>query len=74
MRAMVTGATAPLGKAIVDRLLADPDVTLVLAVGRERDTPTLDPRVLYRGTDLTRTREIHDLVAGLAREHRIEAS
>lgn len=35
MRVLVTGATAPLGEAIVARLLATPDVGLVLAVGRD---------------------------------------
>ena len=73
MRVMVTGATAPLGAALVRALLAGGRVELVLAVGRERD-PALpsDPRLLYRGVDLTRRRALHDLVWGEARTRGVE--
>ncbi len=72
MRLMVTGATAPFGTALVERLLTEPDVELVLAVGRESQTRWHDPRVAYRETDLTRPRDVHDLVCGAAREHAID--
>lgn len=68
MRVMVTGATTPLGAAIIELLLAAADVDHVLAIGREPEGPSRDERVLYRRVDLTRTREVHDLVWGLARE------
>jgi UDP-glucose 4-epimerase len=66
MRIMVTGATAPLGAAIVDRLLAEPEaeVGLVVAVGREPEARWRDPRVRYYQTDLTRTRAVRDLIQG----------
>lgn len=68
LRVMVTGATAPLGRALIDALLADPAAELVLAIGREPD-PALpaDPRLAYRAVDLTRPRALHDLVWGEAR-------
>lgn len=63
MKVMVTGATAPLGAALVEALLAAPDVELVLAVGREpRATLPSHPRCCYRGVDLARPRVMHDLV------------
>jgi len=71
MNVMVTGSTAPFGRAIVTSLLEESDVGLVLAVGREGNSPWRDPRVVYRSTDLTRTREVHDLVHGAARDNNI---
>ncbi|HEX2691034.1 MAG TPA: NAD-dependent epimerase/dehydratase family protein [Kofleriaceae bacterium] len=74
MRVMVTGATAPLGAALVEALLATAGVEFVLAVGREHDTALPpDPRLLYRTVDLTRPRALHDLVWGDARERGVEA-
>ena len=72
MKLLVTGATAPLGMAIVTRLLADPEVELVLAVGREPEACWQDPRVVYRAVDLSRSREVHDLLCGAARDHAID--
>ena len=72
MRVLVTGANAPLGAAIVDRLLADPDVALVVAVGREAMWSTKDPRLVYHATDLTRSRAARDLVYSAARDHAID--
>ena len=43
MRVMVTGATAPLGRAVVERLLAEPEVELVLA-DRPRSGATVERR------------------------------
>jgi nucleoside-diphosphate-sugar epimerase len=75
MKVLVTGATAPLGRALVAALLEADDVQLVLAIGREAD-PGLpaDPRLLYRPLDLTRPRVLHDLLWGLARERGIDAA
>jgi UDP-glucose 4-epimerase len=74
MRVMVTGATAPLGAAVVEALLATAGVELVLAVGRERDaTLPSDPRLVYRAVDLIRPRALHDLVWGEARDRGVEA-
>jgi len=82
MKVLVTGATAPLGEALVHHLLAARDVELVLAVGRERE-PALPvasrpdrperPRLVYRAVDMTRPRALHDLVWGEARELGIDA-
>lgn len=68
MRVMVTGATTPLGAAIVEHLLARCDVDRVLAVGREPDSGDADARLVYRHVDLVKPRAIHDLVWGTARE------
>lgn len=62
MRVMVTGATTPLGAAIIDRLVRSPDVALVLAIGREPDTAAPRDRVTYRSVDLTHSRALHDLL------------
>jgi UDP-glucose 4-epimerase len=72
MNVMVTGATVPLGVAIIERLLADPTTGHVLAVGREPREPWPDSRVTYRMANLTRTREVHDLIHGDARAHAID--
>ena len=74
MRVMVTGATAPLGAALVQALLTEGGAELVLAVGREHDlTAPSDPRLRYRAIDLTRRRALHDLVWGEARDLGIDA-
>lgn len=69
MRVLVTGATAAFGRAVVEALLADPAVEQVLAVGREPGPPApgRDGRFAYRPVDLTRPRELHDLLFGDAR-------
>jgi UDP-glucose 4-epimerase len=73
MRVLVTGATTPLGRALVDALAASDDCSLILAVGHE---PKLErpwrSDVLYRGIDLTRGREVHELICGDAIEHNID--
>ena len=51
MRVMVTGATTPFGAAIVDHLLAAPDVELVLAVGREREADPGQGKLVYHAAD-----------------------
>ena len=75
MKVMVTGATTSLGAAIVDHLLASRDVELVLAVGLEPGAargPNGD-RIIYHSADLTHTRNVHDLVWGIARDLGISA-
>ncbi len=71
MRVMVTGATTPLGAAIVDHLLARDDVERVLAIAREPDPGVRGDRLVYRAVDLRRERSVHDLVWGEARMHAI---
>jgi len=73
MRALVTGATTPLGRALVDTLTSSNDCSLVLAVGHEAKPvrPWRD-NVVYRCCDLTRGREVHDLICGDAVEHGID--
>jgi UDP-glucose 4-epimerase len=73
MKIMVTGATAPAGAALVEALLAAPDVELVLAVGREpRAALPSSPRLVYRPVDLTRPRLLHDLIWGEALDRGVE--
>jgi UDP-glucose 4-epimerase len=73
MRVLVTGATTPLGRALVDTLASSDDCSLVLAVGREpRPGHRWPADVVYRGVDLTRGREVHDLICGDAIEHGID--
>jgi len=72
VRVLVTGATAPLGEALVHALLAAPDVEVVLATSREPRALD-DPRVVYRAADLTHPRVLHDLLWGPARELAIDA-
>jgi UDP-glucose 4-epimerase len=68
---MVTGATTPLGAAIIEHLLERGDVEHVLAVGRERQRFHPPGQITYRSVDLTHTRAVHDLVWGSARDFRI---
>lgn len=64
---MVTGATSPLGRALVDELASSKDCSHVLAVGRETEAPSPWPAgVRYCGVDLTHRREVDDLMCGEA--------
>ena len=75
MRAvLVTGATTPVGRALIRRLLGE-EVEAVLAVGREPVWcgPHPDPRVHYEQVDLTRPRNLRTLLYGPAREHGVDA-
>ena len=67
MRVLITGATTPIGAALIERLLADPAVEHVLAVSRQPPPPP-SARLTSIGLDLTRPRLVHDLVHGVARE------
>ena len=73
MRVLVTGATAPLGRALVAALAADAAVEQVLATGVEADGDLAGPRVTYLPFDLTRPRDVHDLLSGPARRLGIDA-
>jgi UDP-glucose 4-epimerase len=73
MRVMITGSNAPLGRTTIGGLLRRDDVELVLAIGaKQQEPPASHPRLLYRTVDLTRSRAIHDLVWGTARDHCID--
>lgn len=69
---LVTGATTPLGIELICELIADEAVDSVLAVGAERAdrTPRLPPtdKLRYLARDLTRARDIRDLLFSEARE------
>ncbi|MBL0215270.1 MAG: NAD-dependent epimerase/dehydratase family protein [Myxococcales bacterium] len=74
---MVTGASTPLGLAIIDALAARDalrEVSFVLAVGRDRRPSHLvdDRRLRYVGADLTHARAAHDLIWGEGRQHAID--
>jgi nucleoside-diphosphate-sugar epimerase len=68
MRVMVIDATTTFGVALVDTLLADPGVSVVVAVGRELESARRAQRLRHVAVDLRRPRALHDLVWGLARE------
>lgn len=73
MRVMITGATTPLGHALVDALASGSDDSFVLAVGHEpRPDCPWRSNVVYRCVDLTRARAVHDLVCGDAIERGID--
>ena len=69
---LLTGATTPIGRALVQRLLRDPAVGHVLAIGAEppgsTGLPEWAPKLTFRRVDLTRTRDIRTLLFGLARD------
>jgi UDP-glucose 4-epimerase len=73
-RVLVTGATTPVGRALVEALLAAPDVEHVLAVGGQPRAHTLaaNERLSYVHTDLTRPRSVRELLFGEARELGVE--
>lgn len=73
---LVTGATTPLGRALVHALLADPRVDRVLAVGLEAaedsGLDTDQPGLHYARVDLSRPRRVYDLLFGPARQLEIQ--
>lgn len=73
---LVTGATTPLGRALVRALLEDPGVERVLAVGIESagacGLPVEHPGLRYAKANLARTRGVRDLLFGPARELEVE--
>lgn len=74
---MVTGATTPLGHALVAQLLADPRTKRVIACGIEEGPHGLErecdgERLCYVRADLSRAREIRGLMHGPARDFGVE--
>ena len=71
---LVTGATTPLGRSVVEALLAADPGTTVLAVGLEPssavDLPD-DDRLAYMHVDLRRPRGVRELLFGPAREREV---
>ncbi|MDH5490753.1 MAG: NAD-dependent epimerase/dehydratase family protein [Myxococcales bacterium] len=74
---LVTGATTPLGLALIEGLLAEPELLPILALGVEPESslPRLPPsdRLHYRQVDLTRARAVRALLYGEAKELGIHA-
>lgn len=72
---LITGATTPVGHAIVGALLRDPRVRRVVAVGYEAEEASGlpdHPRLRYVETDLLRARNVRDLLFGAGVEERVE--
>lgn len=73
---LVTGATTPVGERLVRDLLTDARVEHVLAVGLEPEARALPfvgvRRLTYVQVDLTRPRQVHELLFGPARELGVE--
>ncbi|MCX5740989.1 MAG: NAD-dependent epimerase/dehydratase family protein, partial [Proteobacteria bacterium] len=73
MNVLITGATTPLGEALIDHLLEHKTTGTILAIGRETEGRWTDRRVSYLAIDLRRPRAVHDLLEGPAQELAIEA-
>ena len=70
---LVTGATTPLGRALVRAFLDVPSIDHVVAVGAEPEgLPAARGRLTYAHVDLTRPRRIRTLLFGLARDFEID--
>jgi UDP-glucose 4-epimerase len=68
---LVTGATTPIGRALVESLLGDPAAGVVLAAGaEERDDqlPDESARFHYLRVDLTHARQVRSLLFGPSRD------
>jgi UDP-glucose 4-epimerase len=66
---LVTGASTPIGEGLLRRLASDPRVDHVLGVWpREGASGPLLPRVSYVRADLTRERDLRNLLFGVVRE------
>ncbi len=77
MNVLVTGASTPLGERLVEELLADPEVGTVLALAIEpaEKLPATLRRdgVVVLNADLTKHRQVRELLFGPAFEHHIDA-
>ncbi|GAB5543965.1 MAG: SDR family oxidoreductase [Sandaracinaceae bacterium] len=74
-RFLLTGATTPIGASVIRHLLADPSTERILAVGAEQIRPTMvevDGRVAYERLDLTRERNLRELLFGRCRDEGVE--
>jgi UDP-glucose 4-epimerase len=73
---LVTGVATPIGEALIGRLLEDTRVSHVVAAGRIPNdyAPPCKPgaRLAYVDVDLTRSRQVHDLLFGVARDRNVE--
>ena len=74
-RVLVTGATTPLGTALVGALAGDAGVEQVLAVAAEPapSVPFSTDRVTYVRADLARSRDRRTLLFGMARDLAIDS-
>jgi UDP-glucose 4-epimerase len=76
MSVLVTGVATPIGDALVRRFLADTRIGHVLAVDPlppdQALTVPQGPRLSYVQVDLTRSRQVHDLLFGVARDRNVE--
>lgn len=72
MRVMVTGATTPLGAALVETLLATGAVETVLAIGSGEKPVREHADVTYRRVDVTRPRNLREVIWGEARDLAID--
>lgn len=73
MRVMVTGASSPLGRALVRALIDDPRIEALLAVANEPWDGRTNPKLTCLGADLTRSRQLRRVLFGPARELAVEA-
>lgn len=76
-KVLVSGATTPLGREVVDRLRRTPDVETILAVGFEPANGFSMAcgrgcHVRFERADLTKPRRLHDLLYGPAVDLRID--
>ena len=73
---LVTGATTRLGRSLIERFLSDDAVSHVVAVSHEPDSEALQfpqsDRFSYHCVDLGKTRQVHDMLFGPARDHKVE--
>lgn len=72
MRVMVTGATTPLGAALVEALIATGEVETILATGTGERPIREHADVVYRKADLSRPRNLRELIWSDARDLGIE--
>ena len=76
MSVLVTGATTAIGERLVRSLVADTRVRHVIAVGRRPANDALPfahgNRLTYLHVDLARSRRVHELLFGPAREKQVE--
>ncbi|MGE0789157.1 MAG: NAD-dependent epimerase/dehydratase family protein [Sandaracinaceae bacterium] len=74
-RYLITGATTPIGDALIRELLKRDDCARIVAVGAEpirARAMEIDGRVKYERVDLTRERNLRELLFGVARREAIE--
>jgi len=73
-RIMVTGASTALGIELIQSLLSDDTIEIILAIGDHHHSPLPEQgnRLRYQRVNLNRTRQIHNLLFGPARELKIQ--